>query len=127
MLYSKASFNYWLRIQMYFRLMFLYELFKNKFGRKINYPWNIHIKNFQREGISYLSWSTWYHHCTDGPECKVANIYKKSEIICMLEDAGFCINRMIKAHFPIGGKWPALERYVARFVGFYQFVWATRK
>jgi ubiquinone/menaquinone biosynthesis C-methylase UbiE len=126
MLYSKDSFNYWIRIQTYFRLRFLFELIKNKFKIENNYPWRNHINNFHKTGWSYFSWNTWYHHCTDGPDCRIANIYHKSEIKGLLINSGFKIEEMLKAHFPIGIK-PSFEKFIAKYIGFYQFIWATKK
>jgi len=127
MLYSKNSFNYWLRVQFYFRLRFLFELIKYKFDLKITDPWNSHIKNLYKFGWAYFSWRNWHHHCTDGPECEIANVYYKSEIISLLENAGFKVKKMRKAHFPIGSKYPALELFLARYIGFYQFVWSMKE
>ena len=80
MLYSKDSFNYWIRIQSYFRCQVLFELFMQKLGHKPKEPWKSHIKNFKIKGSSYLSWENFPHHCTDGPDCEIANIYTKKEI-----------------------------------------------
>ncbi|MBI5848248.1 MAG: class I SAM-dependent methyltransferase [Nitrospirae bacterium] len=128
MLYSKDSFNYWGRIQFYFRLRFLLALLKTSISLRTSEPWTGHISNFRREGPSYFSWNGWYHHCTDGPNCKIANIYHRQEIVDMLEKAGFIVTNMKKAHFPFtGGKYPIVERYLAQFIGFYQFVWAKKR
>jgi ubiquinone/menaquinone biosynthesis C-methylase UbiE len=125
MLYSKDSLNYWLRIQFYFRLRFLFELLKNKLGLKANEHWKSHIRNYQIKGHSYFSWNGWYHHCTDGPDCEIANIYHKYEIISLLKGAGFIVKKIVKAHFPIKVS-PKLERFLSRYIGFYQFVWAYK-
>jgi ubiquinone/menaquinone biosynthesis C-methylase UbiE len=127
MLYSKDSLNYWLRIQFYFRLRFLYALFESKLGLHISEPWVTHLRNFQKIGWAYFSWNNWIHHCTDGPDCEIANIYHKNEIMKLLQEAHFVITRMRKGHLPLGGFYPAVERLLARYVGFYQFVWATKE
>ncbi len=126
MLYTKYSFNYWVRIQFYFRLRFLSELFKLKLGLKVTDPWRSHIKNYQKIGRLYFSWHNWPHRCTDGPGCEIANIYYTHEIKKYLDAAGFCASKLRKAHFPIGGKHPALELFLAKYVGFYQFAWANK-
>lgn len=127
MLYAKGSFNYWVRIQLYFRLRLWWEIFKNKLGGTSKGNWALHVKNFKKDGWSYLSWKNFPHHCTDGPDCYIANIYDQSEIRVMLEKAGFKIEKMKKAHFPIGGYFPKLERFLASFMGFHQIVWARKK
>ena len=125
MLYSKTSFNYWLRIQLYFRVRFLFGFLRYKLGMGVGEPWISHIRNLRRKGWSYFSWNNWYHHCTDGPECEIANIYDRSEISHMLKKAGFSIKRMHRAHFPIGAS-PAIENFLGKYIGFYQFVWGRK-
>lgn len=127
MLYSKDSFNYWFRIQFYFRIRFLAGLFKDKLGLKIADPWKRHVKNYRNIGLSYFSWGNWPHHCTDGPDCEIANIYDKREIVHLLDKAGFIIKKMRKTHFPIAGKYPTIELFLAKYFGFYQFIWATKE
>lgn len=126
MLYSKGSFNYWFRIQFYFRLRLLFEIFKNKLGNTPKENWALHIKNFRKQGWDYLSWKKFPHHCTDGPDCSIANIYYQIEIKKMLEATGFKIEKMRKAHFPIGHVFPKLERFLGKYVGFHQLVWARK-
>lgn len=79
MVYSKNSFNYWIRIQFYFRLRLLIEIIKRKLGRDVKEPWINHIRNFMQNGWSYLSWKNFPHHCTDGPDCSISNIYSKKK------------------------------------------------
>jgi ubiquinone/menaquinone biosynthesis C-methylase UbiE len=126
MLYSKDSFNYWLRIQLYFRAMFLFNLIKNKDGLKVGEPWKSHIQNYQKMGWCYFSWRNWPHHCTDGPNCEIANIYYWREIKNLLYSTKFRITRKHKAHFPIGLKSKSLEQFLAKYIGFFQFIWATK-
>jgi ubiquinone/menaquinone biosynthesis C-methylase UbiE len=127
MLYSKDSVNYWLRIQLYFRLRFPIELIKSRFGVSVRDPWKSHIRNFHNVGWKYVSWSQWYHHCTDGPDCEIANIYHKAEIIKIFKKAGFHIRKMRKAHFPITkGRYQKFDRLLAKYIGFYQFIWANK-
>ena len=126
MLYTKGSFNYWIRIQMYFRLRLLFEIFKSKLGLSSKGNWALHIKNFKKEGWSYLSWKNFPHHCTDGPDCYVANIYYYSEMKEMLERAGFAVTKHKKAHFPLGGNFPGLERFFGSIMGFHQIIWLRK-
>lgn len=126
MLYTKNSFNYWARIQFYFRLRFLFELFKDKLGIRLVGNWKKHVENFGTLGWNYFSWSNWPHRCTDGPDCEIANIYSRRRIRTLLEDAGFVIEKSTKAHFPIGLPWKKLEFFLAQIFGFYEFVWATK-
>jgi len=126
MLYSKGSFNYWIRIQFYFRMRLCFELLKNKIGITSNGDWALHVKNFKRDGPAYLSWKNFPHHCTDGPDCYVANIYYLNDMRKMLEDAGFAVERHKKAHFPIGGRFPGFERFLASFMGFHQLIWLKK-
>ena len=125
MLYSKRSFNYWIRIQFYFRLRFLMEVLKARLGLTIKNPWHGHYHNLQKKGWRYFSWKEWPHHCTDGTDCDIANIYTTKEIEKMLNTAGFKITRIKKAHFPVGLS-PQLEQVFAKHLGFHQFVWATK-
>ena len=126
MLYSKDSFNYWIRIQFYFRIKLLVSLLIKRVGFKISGLWGKQIKNLEKTGWKYFSWNNWYHHYTDGPDCEIANIYHNSEIVEMLQKAGFSIEMIRKAHFPLGGKYPKLERFLGRYIGFYQFAWAKK-
>ncbi len=126
MLYAKGSFNYWVRIQLYFRLRLLFEIFKNKLGGSSKGNWALHVKNFKIDGWTYLSWKNFPHHCTDGPDCYIANIYYQNEIKEMLEKSGFKVEKMKKGHFPIGGHFPKLERFLAKYIGFHQLVWAKK-
>lgn len=126
MLYAKGSFNYWVRIQGYFRLFFLWNWVKAKFGVKLKDPWLNHYRNWQSRGWSYFGWSEWPHHCTDGPDCEIANIYSKSEIRAMLVRAGYEITDMKQAHFPVGLS-PKTEQALGRRLGFHQLIWARKK
>jgi ubiquinone/menaquinone biosynthesis C-methylase UbiE len=126
MLYAKGSFNYWIRIQLYFRIRLLVELFKNKLSLKSNATWSKHLNNFNNQGWSYISWNVFPHHCTDGPDCEIANIYYKREVVALLKNCGFNIVKYKKAHFPIGSRFPKLERFIAGFIGFHQIFWVTK-
>jgi SAM-dependent methyltransferase len=126
MLYAKGSFNYWIRIQFYFRLRLLFELFKSGLGLKPKGNWALHLKNLRSEGLSYLSWNNFPHRCTDGPDCRIANIYYKREMRSMLEKTGFKIEKMKKAHFPIGGNFPKMELSLGSMMGFHQLIWCKK-
>jgi len=126
MLYARESFNYWIRIQLYFRLRLIIEIIKNKIGIKSTGIWEQHIKNYKKTGIKYLSWSVFPHHCTDGPDCEVANIFSRKKIRSLLEQSGFIIKKQLKAHLPLGGKYPKFERLIARFIGFHRIIWAVK-
>jgi len=136
MVYSKGSFNWWIRIQLYFRLRLLLKIFtsamQNFFRPAITLDknqiklslWDEHYINFKKIGWSYLSWKNFPHRCTDGPDCEIANAYYEKEIINMLEQNNLIAYKVKKAHFPIGGKFPKLERFLSRFIGFHLLIWS---
>lgn len=127
MLYTKNSFNYWFRIQFYFRIKFIISLLKRNFGINLDKTWSEHIANYDKIGKSYFSWSNWPHRCTDGANCEVANIYSTKKIREILKNSGYKIYKMRKAHLPFtNGKIPKLERLVAKYLGFYQFIFAKK-
>ena len=126
MLYARESFNFYFRIQFYFRLRMLLEIFKKKLGLKSNNLWQQHLQNYGEMGWKYLSWQEFQHHCTDGPDCKIANIFNKRTVKKMLNEAGFEIEKMVKAHFPLGGKFPSLERWIGKYIGFHRLIWAKK-
>jgi ubiquinone/menaquinone biosynthesis C-methylase UbiE len=127
MLYSKSSFNYWIRIQLMHRARVILESIKNKFGMKSHGDWAEHVDNFKKYGWSYLSWKEFPHHCTDGPGCNIANIYYNSEVYDMLKKSGMEVYKTEKTHFPItGGKNVKLEDFLASKMGFFQFFWAKK-
>ncbi|CAB1058043.1 hypothetical protein D1BOALGB6SA_2799 [Olavius sp. associated proteobacterium Delta 1] len=126
MLYTKDSFNYWIRIQFYFRLRFLFEMYRLRKGFEISEPWISHLINYHKTGWQYFSWNVWPHHCTDGPDCEIANIYHKSEIVQLLKDSGFMIKKMRKAHFPTNFLSQKIESILAKYVGFFMFVSAVK-
>jgi ubiquinone/menaquinone biosynthesis C-methylase UbiE len=126
MLYAKGSFNYWFRIQVYFRHRLLLEILKNKLGLKSKGNWALHIENFKKTGWKYLSWRVFPHHCTDGPDCTIANIYSQNKVKEMLESAGFKVEKIKKAHFPVNGRFPKSERFLGSFMGFHQLFWVKK-
>ena len=123
MLYNKDSFNYWFRIQFYFRIKFLFSLLKKKLGLKNDKIWSQHVNNYLKLGPKYFSWSNWPHRCTDGPNCSVANIYSKKEMQAILLKNKFKIIKMTTAHFSFSnGKMKRIETFFAKYLGFYQFI-----
>ena len=127
MLYTKDSFNYWIRIQLYFRLRLIFEIIKNKIGVKSSDFWNLHLNNFKTMGWKYLSWKEFPHHCTDGPDCTIANIYYKKEIIDLLAKHDLYVNRTEKYHFPVLKSFPKFELTLAKYFGFFRFYWGVKK
>ncbi|MBK6912282.1 MAG: class I SAM-dependent methyltransferase [Ignavibacteriales bacterium] len=85
MLYAKESFNYWIRIQLLFRIRLIIEIIKNYFGIKSKGVWKAHIFNFKKIGGRYMSWKEFPHHCTDGPDCAIAFILSKQAVIKLFE------------------------------------------
>lgn len=127
MLYSKNSFNYWVRIQFYFRLRMLFEILKSKIGISSNPFWTLHLNNFKKKGWEYLSWNEFPHHCTDGPDCTIANIYWTSDAIDLLAKNGLIVTKTEKTHLPIfKGKFKNFERFLASHFGFFQFYWGHK-
>jgi ubiquinone/menaquinone biosynthesis C-methylase UbiE len=129
MLYTKDSFNYWVRIQSYFRIRFLVEWMKQKIGLKSNENWSLHLKEWRRMGWKYWSWNEFPHHCTDGPECSIANIYYPSEIIKKLAKYHLNVDSNVKTHFPIFGlgKSEKLEFQLAKRLGFFRFYFGKKE
>lgn len=125
MLYCKQSFNYWIRIQLWFRFRFLIALLFDILGKKQSDLWKGHLNNFRKKGWKYFGWSEWYHHCTDGPDCEIANIYTRSEVKKMLGKAGFKVEKMKQAHFPAGLP-PKIEQKIASAMGFHLIAWAKK-
>jgi ubiquinone/menaquinone biosynthesis C-methylase UbiE len=125
MFYAKNSFNYWVRIQGLMRLRFALARIKAKLSMTLKEPWKEHYENYKARGRDYISWNTWPHHCTDGPGCEIAYIRTFNEMKTMLETAGFSVERARKAHFPVGLP-KKFERFLARYLGFYQFIWCRK-
>ena len=94
MLYHKHSFNYWVRIMTWMRLRVLAKILSRAGrrgkgtaaeplvglrGNEDRQVWEIHYRNFLRDGWAYLRAANFVHHCTDGPECPVAFAFSKAE------------------------------------------------
>jgi ubiquinone/menaquinone biosynthesis C-methylase UbiE len=146
MLYHKHSFNYFVRIMIYMRLHVLVKILsrlgKWKHDRRTansaqivglrgnehRQVWEIHYRNFLRDGWSYLRARNFVHHCTDGPECPVAFAFSKKEarqLFAKFRNVTFRV-----AHFPLrryGCYFPfAVEKALAETLGWYLFIFATK-
>ena len=146
MLYHRHSFNYYVRIMTVMRLRVLaYVLLRTARwrtdrekaksmslvglrGNESTQIWEIHYHNFLRDGWEYMRAANFVHHCTDGPECPLAYAYARSEARRFF--AKFSDLKMKVAHFPIRKycRWfPfALEKMLARKLGWYLFIYGTR-
>ena len=148
MLYHKHSFNYFIRIMVYMRGRVLLKILSragkwNEDRRKIGQEkvvglrgnqdrqvWEVHYRNFLRQGWSYLRAANFIHHCTDGPECPVAYAFSRREAKKLF--ARFTNVRMTVAHFPLSryplAKWIpfAVEKWLAPKLGWYLFIHAQR-
>jgi len=146
MLYHKHSFNYYVRIMVYMRLRVLLKILsrignwkrdREKLdtnaiagvrGNQRPEVWDIHYQNFLKGDWSYLKADNFVHHCTDGPECPVAFAFSKKEarqLFAKFRDVSFRV-----AHFPLrrySRYVPfAVEKLLARTMGWYLFVFATK-
>ena len=146
MLYHKHSFNYYVRIMTYMRLRVLLRILaragrweadrkrilsdsltglRGNEDRKI---WEVHYRNFLKEGWGYLKARNFVHHCTDGPECPVAYAFSAAEARRLFSQ--FSEVRMKVAHFPLQrhSSWfPfAVEKFLASTLGWYLFIFATK-
>ncbi len=148
MLYHRRSFNYQVRIMGYMRLRILGRILRrvgrwrsdrararedevlglqDGFDGRI---WDLHYRNWLREGWGYLRARNFQHHATDGPECPYAFAYSKSDARDLFHR--FSDVRFEVAHFPLKkyrfASWVSrgFERALARRLGWYMFVYATR-
>jgi 2-polyprenyl-3-methyl-5-hydroxy-6-metoxy-1,4-benzoquinol methylase len=128
MLYHRHSFNYYVRILGYMRARVVLKAL-SRIGRwhsdraRLGSPalagvrgnasakvWELHYRNFLREGWSYLSAANFTHHCADGPECTYAYTYTKREAAALF--SRFSTVHMRTAHLPLN-KYP-LARHLPR-------------
>ncbi len=145
MLYHKGSFNYYVRIMTYMRARVLLKILSRAGhwkadrqkasdaleglrGNERPEVWEIHYRNFLREGWSYLRARNFVHHCTDGPECPVAYAFTRAEartLFAKFREVSFRVS-----HFPLrkySSRFPfALEKALARRFGWYLFIFATK-
>jgi len=148
MLYHKRSFNYYVRIMTYMRMRVLGRVLsrvgrwegdrraepeaglvglRGNEDRKI---WDLHYRNFLREGWPYLRAKNFVHHCTDGPECPVAYAFSRPEVRDLFKQ--FREVRTQVAHFPIRkyarGRWVpfGVEKFLAGRLGWYLFIYGIK-
>ena len=148
MLYYKDSFNYYFRIMLYMRVMVFLKIL-SRLGRwnsdretinsdelvglrgnKNNEIWDIHYRNFLREGWGYLSPENFVNHCTDGPECPLARVYTKKGARNAFSH--FSKITMQVTHFPLRsyrwGKWIPLgvEKFLGSVIGWNLLITALK-
>lgn len=148
MLYHKQSFNYHVRIMGYMRLRVLMKILfrwgrwesdRAALGQTASSPsrgnlgpdtWEVHYRNFLREGREYLKATKFIHHCTDGPECPCAHAFSKCEARQLF--SRFATVEMKVAHFPLRkyrwARWVPLsvEQFLASHWGWYLFIFSRK-
>lgn len=146
MLYHKHSFNYFVRIMTYIRLRVLLKillragrwnrdrievhraLLQGLRGNQDRQVWEIHYRNFLRNGWGYLRARNFVHHCADGPECPIAYAFTKREARVLF--SRFRNIQMSVAHLPLRKYSPtiplSLERSLAHKMGWYLFIFADK-
>jgi ubiquinone/menaquinone biosynthesis C-methylase UbiE len=148
MLYHKNSFNYYIRVMGYMRARALatilpkfwrwkrdravlaHEPLVGVRGNKGAGVYQLHYKNFLKEGWSYFRPSNFVHHSTDGPECPFAYAYTREEARKLFSQ--FSDYSTAVAHFPLrkyGLTHKAVmpvERFIASRIGWYLFIYATK-
>ncbi len=146
MLYHKVSFNYYVRIMIYMRLRVLASICRRAGswrkdreqaraqqltglrGNQDRRVWDIHYRNFLKDGWSYLRARNFVHHCTDGPECPVAYAFSKAQARELFQKFGRV--EMKVAHFPMNRycRWAPLwlEKWLAAKIGWYLFIFADK-
>jgi SAM-dependent methyltransferase len=148
MLYHRRSFNYHVRILFWMRLKVMLgalrrirhwrsdcdQLARAELagvrGNTAREVWEIHYRNFLREGWDYFKPANFVHRCTDGPECPCAYTCTASEARQLF--ARFRTVRTRVAHLPLnkypGARW--LPRWVegcaARLFGWHLLIEATK-
>jgi len=149
MLYHRHSFNYYIRIMTLMRLRLLAKILwhTGRWGRdRANLKnamigvrgndrpeiWQIHYENWLRAGWSYLKAKNFVHHCTDGPECPFAFVYSDADVRRIFGEWFTDISTRA-THFPLN-RYPLLkelpfgvEKWAARTMGWYLFVFMTKK
>jgi SAM-dependent methyltransferase len=131
MLYHRRSFNHYVRILLYLRTRALaYAALRPLLPDRLRAgTYETHYQNFRAMGWRYFRAAEFKHHCTDGPECPIANSYTKQEVRQLLEPA-FVVDRFAVANFPMRKFLSfvplAVERLFARTLGFYLFIYARK-
>lgn len=145
MLYHKHSFNYWIRIMTYMRLRLLLKVLsragrwnrdrqvggnslRGVRGNQDRQVWDLHYRNFLRQGWSYFKPENFVHHCTDGPECPVAYAFTRAEVLRLFSK--FHNVRTTVAHLPLKKYCKALpfgmEKFLASRIGWYLFIFGDK-
>lgn len=148
MLYHKHSFNYYVRIMGFMRARVLlrvlsrlgrWEADRRRLraghiegvrGNASREVWRLHYENFLERGFDYLRAESFVHHATDGPECPCAFVYTRQSAAQLFSQ--FRSIEMSVAHLPLN-KYPiaryvprAVERFVARCLGWHLLIRATK-
>lgn len=147
MLYHRHSFNYYVRILGYMRARALLEVLRRigrwdedrgrmasalagVRGNDSPRVWEIHYRNFLREGREYFRARRFVHRCTDGPECPYAFTYTSREAKRLF--ARFDPVRISVGHLPLN-KYPlarllprAAERALADTLGWHLLIRAGK-
>jgi SAM-dependent methyltransferase len=148
MLYHRSSFNYYVRILGLMRLKVMFgalrrirhwrrdcdQLARAQLagvrGNSADEVWEIHYRNFLREGWEYFRPENFVRRCTDGPECPCAYTCTAAEARQLF--AQFRTVRTRVGHLPIN-KYPgarllprAVEGWLARRFGWHLLIEATK-
>lgn len=148
MLYHRHSFNYYVRILGFMRARALLEVLRRRArwnadrreaastplrgvrGNESRQVWDIHYRNFLRQGWRYFAARNFVHHCTDGPECPFAFVYSAREARQLFSQ--FRAVRTSLGHFPLNKylgarRRPlAVERLLARTLGWHLLIEARK-
>lgn len=148
MLYHRHSFNHYVRILGFMRARALLEVLRRRRhwsrdrsdaasgtltglrGNESRQVWEIHYRNFLRQGWRYFTARNFVHHCTDGPECPIAFVYSAREARQLFSQ--FSTVRTSVGHFPLNkylgtGRVPAaIEKLLARTVGWHLLIEARK-
>jgi SAM-dependent methyltransferase len=148
MLYHRHSFNYYVRILGFMRARALLEVLRRRArwdadrraaastalqgvrGNQSRQVWDIHYRNFLRQGWRYFAARNFVHHCTDGPECPFAFVYSAREARQLFRQ--FRSVRTSVGHFPLNKylgtrRRPlAVERLLARTLGWHLLIEARK-
>jgi 2-polyprenyl-3-methyl-5-hydroxy-6-metoxy-1,4-benzoquinol methylase len=147
MLYHRHSFNYYVRILGYMRARAVLEVVRRagrwQHDRQRNAGgiagvrgndspavWDIHYRNFLREGWGYFRPRNFVHRCTDGPECPYAFTYTAREARRLFAAFGEVTTSV--GHLPLN-KYPGarllprtVERLLARTMGWHLLIRARK-
>lgn len=148
MLYNRGSFNYYIRILSFMRARAVFEALRRRRqwkrdrreaasdsmsgvrGNESRQVWDIHYRNFLRQGWRYFTARNFVHHCTDGPECPIAYVYSAREARQLFRQ--FRTVRTSVGHFPLnkylgaGRMQAAVEKVLARTMGWHLLIEAHK-